>query len=73
MSNHEYRYNKLFIHKLANVPSGISPAKQASRPKAETRWIPIENNYSSINSAQHSSQNMLHIPPSGGIMVKLLL
>jgi hypothetical protein len=42
VANHEYRYEKLFIHKLANVPSGIA------------------------NAAQHSSRNMLHIPPSGG-------
>lgn len=46
---------KLFIHKLANVPSGITPAKQA--------WIPIIRNINSfINSAQQSFEKN-HLPP----------
>jgi hypothetical protein len=47
------------IHKLANVLSGIAPAKQA--------WIPIENNFSSINSTQPSVQANWHMPLNGEV------
>jgi hypothetical protein len=48
------------IHKLSKVPSDIAPAKQA--------WIPTTRSInSSINAAQRSSQNMLHIALNGGL------
>jgi hypothetical protein len=51
--------------KLSNVPSGIAPAKQA--------WIPIENNYSSINAAQPSVQITGHLPLKGVLIFQQAL